>query len=176
MVPGGNPEWIRAQERITHCGPPQESCPRNRTADSVFLPQLFIGCGANRVEPLSGTAALLGRGTHLGVRKCFLCDIYAHHSAASPRVFAWVFQPTFASLCWDQTVMFSRNKKRRDDGSREVGSTAKSLASPWRTQGGVLVTKTRVLLFTRFFFFCCNFISLTRDSSSWLEWEVCSSL
>lgn len=53
---------------------------------------------------------------------------------------------------------------------------SKGSASPWRTQRGVLVTKTHVLLFRSFFFPCVIYLGFARESSSWLKCHVCSSL
>lgn len=98
----------------------EESCPRNWTTNSGFS-QLFIGCRENRVEPLSGTAPLRQRGTHLCVRKCFSVTFTHTPPPPLPAPPSSPSKPTLCPLSLDQTAMFSRSKKRRDGGSREVG-------------------------------------------------------
>lgn len=59
--------------------------------------QLFIGCGGNRVEPLSGTTPLLQRGTHLYVRKCFSVT-FTRTVPPLPARLSSLFKPTFAVI------------------------------------------------------------------------------
>lgn len=61
---------------------------------------LFIGCGGNRVEPLSGTTPLLW---HLHERTYFSVTFTRTIPPLTARLFS-LFKPTFASLFWDQNV------------------------------------------------------------------------
>lgn len=136
----------------------QECCPRNWTANWVFSPALHWLRG-NRVEPLCGTTPLLWRRTHSYVTRCFSVT-FTRTAPPLPARLSSQFKTTFASLFWDHTVMFSRSKKRRDDGSREVGWCPKV----WRLHGARREALQRRVIYC-LEVFLCNLISLARDSS-----------